>query len=152
MRTVLFTALVCLPLLLAGCNCDCDEESAETSDLPTEIDWEQTDPAAFLDLLVEHPGIAYSVTTPPPANWISADDVEALMERIDSEEPAALVCSALSSYLPLGETSTEGREALFLIEGLREGSYPPRLCSVHYFYPDLDEYRAWWQERRGQGY
>ena len=149
MRHVL-ALLFCLPLLLASCGCD--EEPAEAAALPTEIDWEHTNPVAFLALLVEHPGIAYSVTTTPPADWISADDVEALMERIDSDEPAALVCSALSSYLPLGATSTEGREALFLIEGLREGSYPPRLCSVHYFEPDRDEVRAWWQERRGQGY
>lgn len=150
MRNVLTALVLCLPLLCASCGC-C-EENAEAANLPTEIDWTQTDPSAFLDLLVEHPGIAYSVATPPPADWISANDVEALMQRIDSEEPAALVCSPLSSYLPSGEISTEGREALFLIEGLREGSYPPRLCSVHYFEPDLDEYRAWWAERRGRGY
>jgi hypothetical protein len=153
-RHVLHALLVCLPLVLTACGC-CEDEAQkepETTKLPTEIDWQQTDPSAFLDLLVEHPGAAYSVTSPPPADWISADDVEVLMRRIDSDEPAALVCSALSSYLPRGETSTEGREALFLIEGLREGSYPPRLCSVHYFEPDLDEVRTWWQERRGLGY
>ncbi len=147
----LLALVLSLPLLFASCGCL--EEQAETaSTLPAEIDWEHTNPIAFLDLLVEHPGAAYSVTTTPPADWISADDVEALMQRIESEEPAALVCSALSSYLPLGETSTEGREALFLIEGLREGNYPPRLCSLHYFEPNLEEYRAWWKDRRGRGY
>lgn len=149
MRYASILVLACLPLLATSCGC---EEEVDAASLPAQIDWKRTPPSAFLDLLVEHPGIAYSVATPPPANWITADDVEALMTRIDSDEPAALVCSDLDSYLPSGETSTEGREALFLIEGLREGSYPPRLCSVHYFYPDRDEYRSWWEERRGRGY
>ena len=149
MRYASILVLACLSLLATSCGC---EQEADAASLAAEIDWKQTGPSAFLDLLIEHPGIAFSVTTPPPADWITADDVEALMERIDSNEPAALVCSDLSSYLPRGETSTEGREALFLIEGLREGSYPPRLCSVHYFYPDRNEYRSWWEERRGRGY
>ena len=150
MRHALLALCLCLPLLATSCGC-C-EEPAEAASLPRDIDWTETDPIAFLELLVEHPGTTYAVNTPPPADWISADDVEALMERIDSKEPAALVCSASGSYVPQGETSTEGREALFLIEGLREGSYPPRLCSVHYFYPDRDEFRTWWAERRSRGY
>ena len=150
MRTLALLLGLCALLLCPACGC-C-EEPAEAASLPSRIDWSQTDPMAFLDLLVENPGATLSVATPPPADWITADDVEALMARIDSTKPAALVCSALSSYAPQDETSTEGREALFLIEGLREGSYPPRLCSVHYFHPDLDDYRAWWAERRSLGY
>lgn len=150
MRT-LVPCLALLVLLLCPA-CGCCEDPAEAASLPARIDWSQTDPVAFLDLLVEHPGATFSVTAPPPADWISASDVEVLMQRIDSDKPAALVCSAASSYAPRGETSTEGREALFLIEGLREGTYPPRLCSVHYFYPDRDEYRTWWAERRALGY
>ena len=150
-RTVRVLAL-CLPFLCAGCGGEGLARQTAVDPIPAEIDWTRTDPLAFLHLLVEHPGETFSVSTPPPVGWITADHVEALMERIDSREPASVVVSSLSSFVPLEPASTEGREALFLIEGLREGNYPPRLCSVHYFEPDLEEYRVWWAERRQQGY
>lgn len=148
-RPALAVLLCAFPILAS---CGCQEPRAQAAVLPAEVDWERTDPLAFLDLLVGHPEAVYTVETPPPAGWIDGDDVDALMERIESDRPAAAVLSHLSSYVPLDRSSTEGREALFLIEGLREGTYPPRLCSVRYFEPDPDEYRAWWEERRALGY
>ncbi len=79
-----------------------------------------------------------------PDGWITLRDAELLMLVIDSQEPAAPVVSPISSYWPMNQTSTEGNEALFLLEGYRAGHYPPSLCSLHYFKPDKSEVRTWW--------
>lgn len=149
-RRLALVALLCVLPLLASCGCR--EPQAQAAALSADVDWARTDPVAFLDLLVAHPGTVYTVSTPPPEGWIDGDAVDALMARIESDRPAAVVLSPLSSFVPRERVSTEGREALFLIEGLREGSYPPRLCSVRYFEPDPDEYRTWWEQRRALGY
>ncbi|HRX33383.1 MAG TPA: hypothetical protein P5263_03900 [Methanoregulaceae archaeon] len=101
-------------------------------------------PMEFLDDLHTHPGCQVPVIDVPD-HWITHDDVQLLMQLIDSPEPAAPVVSLLSSYRPFNQTSTVGNEALFLIEGYRTGQYPPALCSLYYFHPNRTEVRSWWE-------
>ena len=100
-------------------------------------------PLAFLNDLRTHPGQPVLILE-VPADWITREDASALMQLIDSEEPAAPVVLALSSYFPFNQTSTVGNEAMFLLEGYRTGRYPPALCSLYYFKPDRTAMRAWW--------
>lgn len=100
-------------------------------------------PLVFLKDLRTYPGRPVLVLE-VPADWITREDAAALMQMIGSEEPAAPVVSALSSYFPFNQTSTVGNEAMFLLEGYRTGRYPPALCSLHYFKPDRTAMRAWW--------
>ncbi|HNQ29670.1 MAG TPA: hypothetical protein PKM87_06080 [Methanolinea sp.] len=101
-------------------------------------------PIEYLDDLRMHPR-SHVLVIDVPRDWITPADVEHLMQEIDSTEPAAPVVSPLSSYRPFNQTSTVGNEALYLIEGYRAGKYPPALCSLHYFHPDKDEVRSWWE-------
>ena len=101
-------------------------------------------PVEFLNDLHTHPDCQVTVIDVPD-NWIIHDDVQLLMQLIDSPDPAAPVVSPLSSYRPFDQTSTVGNEALFLIEGYRTGEYPPDLCSLYYFHPNRTEVRSWWE-------
>lgn len=93
-----------------------------------------------LRLFPDRPVLIHGV----PDGWITFNDAELLMQKIDSPEPAAPVVSPISSYWPVNQTSTVGNEALFLLEGYRTGHYPPSLCSLHYFRPNRTEVRTWW--------
>jgi len=113
---------------------------------PAWIDYATVDPLSALDRLAGDVRSQVNVGD-APAGWITEAHVEHLLERIDDKRPAAVVVSVSSSYVPFGETSTVGREALFFIEGFRTGRYPPTICSVKYFEPDPDEVRRWWADR-----
>ncbi len=105
--------------------------------------FENHTPLEFLDELRRHPDSIVTVRDAPDG-WITREDAATLMGRIDSEEPAAPVVSLLSSYMPFNQTSTVGNEAMFLLEGYRQGRYPPALCSLHYFHPNRTGMREWW--------
>jgi hypothetical protein len=78
-------------------------------------------------------------------DWVQESDLPALFDLVDSEEPCAHVVSVYSSYLPLGRSSI-GQEALFMIEGFRQGRYPPGLHSEG-FQKHRQEILEWWRER-----
>jgi len=101
-------------------------------------------PVDFLNDLRMHPQQPVIVFD-APNGWITLHDAELLMQEIDSDETAAPVVSPISSYLPFNQTSTVGNEALFLLEGFRNGKYPPALCSLYYFKPNLTEMKSWWK-------
>ena len=131
----------------AGDNCSLDHLAGRGDEYLSTGDscyFSTHSPLDFLDDLRMHPHRPVMVRAVPDG-WITRDDAAMLMQEIDSEEPAALVVSPISSYCPLEETSTVGNEALFLIEGYRTGQYPPRLCSLYYFKPDRSEVRLWWE-------
>ena len=65
---------------------------------------------------------------PAPKGWTTKTDVEWLMALRDSTTPCGSTVSVISSSLPT-KPSTLGREALFLIEGYRAGTFPPGLTS-----------------------
>ncbi|MFZ2455074.1 MAG: hypothetical protein WAX07_01170 [Candidatus Altiarchaeia archaeon] len=112
--------------------------------------WGNHTPLDYLNELKAHPGNAVSVMQAPD-DWIKKEHVAELMKYVDSKEPAAPVVSLISSYYPFNQTSTVGNEALFLIEGYRAARYPPALCSVYYFHPDVNEMKAWWENTGKKG-
>jgi hypothetical protein len=67
---------------------------------------------------------------------------------LDSEEKCAAVVDAHSSYLP--PASTVGNEAAMMVDGFRQGSYPPRL-SARYGAAAKQELREWWQTVASRG-
>jgi hypothetical protein len=103
----------------------------------------QRERTVLLNDLRMHPHQPVSVLDVPDG-WITLHDAELLMQEIDSPEPAAPVVSPISSYFPFNQSSTVGNEALFLLEGYRNGKYPPALCSLYYFKPNRSEVRFWW--------
>jgi hypothetical protein len=109
-----------------------------------DFDFSQRGPLEFLSFL-EREASARSFYTidEPLRGWIRREHLPRLMVLIDSTRPCAGVVLSISSYLPLA--STVGNEAAFLIEGFRQGRYPPSLHSGG----DLDarrtEIHRWWQ-------
>jgi hypothetical protein len=102
-------------------------------------------PIEFLNDLLMHPDLPVMVLD-VPEGWITREDAGLLMQEIYSDEPAAPVVSAISSYWPFNQTSTVGNEALFLLEGYRTGKYPPDLCSLYYFKPNRTGMEIWWND------
>jgi hypothetical protein len=78
--------------------------------------------------------------------WIREEDLPALVALVDSRRPCPHTASALSSWAPL-KPSFVGQEALFLIDGFREGVFPPSLHSEGY-YRKRDRILAWWKSRQ----
>ncbi len=108
--------VICIPPT-AGATC------AET------FDFQRNGPVAFLAFL-------RNSTTPFSVaglhkGWLLPSDVPVLLAHVSSSEPCALVVMASASTVPL-ERSTVGQEALFLLDGVRGGTYPPTLHSHAY--------------------
>ena len=155
MRIAAFMALL---LLAAGCadrinnapsvaNCPLEQTSDNGEVYYAAYDpcyWGNHTPTDFLNELKARPDRAVTVMQAPD-DWIKKEHVAELIKYVDSKEPAAPVVSMISSYYPYNETSTVGNEALFLIAGYRIARYPPNLCSVYYFKPDVAEVKAWWE-------
>lgn len=157
--------LLLLALLLFAAGCADREEAAPVPDVcpleqrietgetyysASDCYWGNHTPVEFLDELKKHPEKEVTIMQAPDG-WIKKEHVEELMKYVDSKEPAAPVVSFLSSYYPFNQTSTGGNEALFLIEGYRAARYPPGLCSLYYFHPDVNEVKAWWESSGKEG-
>ena len=150
------SSLVLVVVMVAGCG---EDDPAERVKMPLaspellweggplgkdgEIDWAAITPVQFLAALKAHPQGGVCIIVPPPKDWLKTADAHELLAWIESTEPAGWVVTAISSYIPIDETSTVGREAQFLIQGLRTGGYPPALCSLRHFQPDPDACRRW---------
>jgi hypothetical protein len=158
-------AFMALLLLAAGCvdrqekvpepavNCSLEQRSDIGEIYYSAYDpcyWGKYTPLDFFDELKMHPDRPVSVMMAPD-DWIKKEHIEKLMEYVDSKEPAAPVVSLISSYYPFNQTSTVGNEALFLIAGYRAARYPPNLCSVYYFKPDVNEVKSWWETTGKKG-
>jgi hypothetical protein len=74
-------------------------------------------------------------------HWITKKDVPALLALADSKEPCGAVAMAISSVRMSGY-STVGDQALFMLEGLRKGQYPPGTYLEKY-YGDKSALIAW---------
>ena len=72
--------------------------------------------------------------------WIQADDIPALIELLPSLQPCRPVLLTKSSYFPLA-TSTKGKEAAFMIEGFRQGHYPPDMSSGNWPHTEEEQRR-----------
>jgi hypothetical protein len=112
-----------------------------------QFDWSKVSPIEFLDILKKRLryGSFFTVWTAPPAGWMKEADVEQLMKLIKSKDPAGHVITSRESHLP-SKHSTVGRQAMFLIEGFRKGSYPPFMSSEDYK-GNPSEFKKWWSKR-----
>ena len=114
--------------------------------------WENNSPIDFLNDLKLHPNDQMTIVEMAPKKWIKKEHVAQLINLLDSNEPAAPVISALSSFSAFGRTSTVGNEAAFLIVGYRGGGiYPPEFNSITHddgkfgFKADIEEIKQWWK-------
>lgn len=85
-------------------------------------------PVDFLASLVRAGPSDLVLVENAPDTWLTEEAVKALVLSVRSTTPCAPVVSAYCSRSLFGP-STEGREALFMIEGHLQKRYPPRLAS-----------------------
>ena len=109
------------------------------------FNWEKSDPFELLELLKSKQNEkcpTYSIYE-MHTNWVKIDHIPELISLLDSKEPCANVCSIYSSFRDCNK-STIGREAAFLIEGYRQGKYPPSGNSGG---ADeiIEELKNWWK-------
>jgi len=79
-----------------------------------------------------------------PASWLQNMDVAALMPLLWSDQTCANVHSIYSSFRDC-QPSTVGREAAFMIQGFRQGKYPPMMNSGT-AQLDRQELEQWWAD------
>jgi hypothetical protein len=75
-------------------------------------------------------------------HWPRMSDLPSLIAKAEDTSPCSSVISGRSSYIPRG-FSTVGREAKFLILGIRACSYPPALSSLGTPDGELDDALRW---------
>jgi hypothetical protein len=95
----------------------------------------------FLSELCLQPS-EYPLTVRVMSNWLRMSDLPALIARAEDDTPCNAVISAYSSFIG-HDFSTVGREAKFLILGLRVCSYPPALSSLRTPEKQLDDALRW---------
>lgn len=101
-------------------------------------------PAMFLHgLTVKRDWVMTFVT--PVKSWIRAEHIPDLISLLDSKEPCTPVVDAHSSFIP--PSSTIGQEAAMMIDGFRQGAYPPALTASRYGEKEKQELRDWWQSQ-----
>ncbi len=89
-------------------------------------------PVAFINLLKGSGeakcGVTIETTTDKPTidarHWITKKDLVVLASKLDSKVPCKAIQPVFSSYIGTG-TSTEGREAGYIILGYMRGEFPP---------------------------
>lgn len=111
------------------------------------FDYERRSPLDFLEYLklkrqeLTGVGVGWVTVWSGHDEWIEREHLPMLADLLGSEESCAAVVSAWSSMLPW-TVSTVGREAAFLMEGFRQGRYPPGL---HSGAVNIASVKAWWQ-------
>lgn len=127
------TISIVATVLLCGC-----VSSRTQPERHSELD----SPAAFLTHLVAVGDRRFYTFDTPKSCWVERSDVPYLISRLDSTRPSAAVVLSAESNLRLD--STEADEAAFLIQGFRQGRYPPALRSEQISEIDKVEIRNWW--------
>jgi hypothetical protein len=84
----------------------------------------------------------YPVAVRQMDNWLRMRDLPFLIAKAEEQTPCRGVVSTYSSFLPRG-VSTVGREAKFLILGVRACAYPPALSSLQAPERQLDDALRW---------
>ena len=87
-------------------------------------------------------GAIGSVAIFPGPSWIKEEHLTSLADSLDSRALCIHVASIAASTIPR-QPSTVGQEAAFLMEGFRQGKYPPALVSDSV---DIADVRTWWNE------
>lgn len=104
-----------------------------------DFDFKKASPSEFLDYLCDNPDMNFLMIDPDeiPPNWLTLDEMEKLMSRIESNRITTPVYSAYASidFKPKPRTS-EGVEASFMIDCFRKNKrYPSDLNSQSYGIP-----------------
>lgn len=108
--------------------------------------WQILGPTAFLDFLKARDTIYYVHGL--HYGWIQESDIPALAKLIHSKVPCApVVRTSCCVSFPEKTRSTVGQEALFLIDGFREGVYPPSATSIGYAKTDKQAIMNWLKGR-----
>lgn len=112
-------------------------------------------PLEFLMFLRDHPELA-EVRVQRESRWVKDDEVDALVEKLESRQPCPCVSWFFSSFYFVDEPKQRsfiGREALFMLQGYRHGAYPPGDHSatfVHNFEKTAEGFLEWLRVRREQ--
>jgi len=77
-------------------------------------------------------------------DWNIEKYLERIVSEINSDQPVPAVNSTLCDELN-NAPSTLGREAMYMLEGFIQGTYPPTESSVTDFDPDPKYYKKWWK-------
>lgn len=99
----------------------------------------------YLDFYDNKPLIVSSIN---PEAWNLEHYLPMLMKKIKSKKQFSITVRKDCSQWPEGKISTEGREAMYLIEGFIQGKYPPTESSITDFDPDPKYYKKWWKKYR----
>jgi len=98
-----------------------------------DFDFKKSSPLDLLDYLCKNPNEIFFIVNPDsiPSNWLTIDNIPALMDRIESEKITTPVFSINAGVdLKYKNRTTEGVEALFMIESFRKKKkYPSDLSS-----------------------
>lgn len=105
-------------------------------------EWKSGGALDLLETLRGHPRHVYLMNHEEQQGFVRESELEALMERLASSEPCAVVLQVISAHLPR-QRSTVGHEAALLIEGFRIGHYP-RHAASNLHSVDVEELRQWW--------
>ena len=133
-------------MILATATASLGEDDSKFIHTSKEVDWSRVSPIDFVNILKKNRHSIMVIDSPPPEIWIKKEHVPKLMNMIYSSEPAAPVMLQSSPHTP-SDTSTVGNEAMFLIEGFKNKSYPPQPCSVGSFKPNPQDYSRWWVDQ-----
>jgi hypothetical protein len=116
------------------------------------FDWQRKTPRDFLDLLRRQAKLPPLVGTfasvdGTHAGFVREEHLADLVSLVDSKETCAHVATPAANTLPRTR-SFVGQEALVLIQGFRDGTYPPKgLATSEGFYGRKDEILGWWSAR-----
>lgn len=126
------------------------------------FDFKESPPLDLLNYLCEKSKENFFIVNPDsvPSNWLTIDDIPNLMNKIESERITTPVFSINAGIdLKYKNRTTEGVEALFMIESVRKNKkYPSALSSVNcgvlkngIFYPDtilIIEVKSWYKNMK----
>lgn len=102
-----------------------------------QFDFQHSGPLAFISSLRTNRFGVQSMSG-LHVGWLRPSDIGPLLAIVDSKESCAFVIVAYSSYLPIGHSAV-GQQALFLLDGIREGRYPPRSINATPVSPAYDQ-------------
>jgi antitoxin component YwqK of YwqJK toxin-antitoxin module len=117
----------------------------ENGDYLKPIDLKVTSPINLIQILKYSNSRPTFVTPIDVTDWNLEKHLEKIIAEINSDKQVPAVHSTTCPNLS-DTPSTLGHEAMYLIEGFIQGTYPPTESSFTNFDPDPKHYRKWWEE------